>query len=428
MADYPGTLLRALDDLGKHYSLPEAAAHLERHRAAIEHELERAILGQVPDFTASGNPDVVPDVARHAADHLGEIVRLLRTRLGADLEFVRAHARRRAEQRFPLEAVLHAYRCGHKVFARWLREGALQDPRTPQAAQSATAAAADFAIEYTDAISTVAAAEYASHARELADAAADQRAQLIDLLLDGYDEADARVAKLLRNSGFVADRHCFCVALARSVEPAEMLNVARARRLHDTIEQLFSGSKVRLLSGLRDQKMVMIFTDLRRLSGWTAPRSSLAAQVGPTLATVGNAALIGVSTDAPSTAHVPAALREAAIALELANVTQRVLRFDEVSARRLMLHFAAEQMSGRLPRWSAALFSADGESRGALVATLRAYADADMNVLKAAQLLGVHPNTVYARLERVRAATGLQAQSFASLSELLIAADCRPPG
>jgi len=105
-----------------------------------------------------------------------------------------------------------------------------------------------------------------------------------------------------------------------------------------------------------------------------------------------------------------------------------VLRFDEVSARRLMLHFAAEQMSGRLPRWSAALFSADGESRGALVATLRAYADADMNVLKAAQLLGVHPNTVYARLERVRAATGLQAQSFASLSELLIAADCRPPG
>src|SRR5262245_349415 len=111
MADYPSTLLGALDDLGKHYSLPDAAAHLERHSPASAHQLARTVPKQGPDFTASRNPDIVPDVARHAADHLGEIVRLLRTRLGADLDFVREHARRRAEQHFPLEAVLHAYRC-----------------------------------------------------------------------------------------------------------------------------------------------------------------------------------------------------------------------------------------------------------------------------------------------------------------------------
>lgn len=48
-----------------------------------------------------------------------------------------------------------------------------------------------------------------------------------------------------------------------------------------------------------------------------------------------------------------------------------------------------------------------------------------MNVLKAAQSLGVHPNTVYARLQRIFDISGLQARSFDALSDLLIVCDCR---
>jgi DNA-binding transcriptional ArsR family regulator len=51
-------------------------------------------------------------------------LRLLRGGPVGDFDFVREHARRRAEQRFPLEATLHTYRCAHKVFSRWLREAA----------------------------------------------------------------------------------------------------------------------------------------------------------------------------------------------------------------------------------------------------------------------------------------------------------------
>ena len=52
-------------------------------------------------------------------------------------------------------------------------------------------------------------------------------------------------------------------------------------------------------------------------------------------------------------------------------------------------------------------------------------ADADMNVQKAARLLGKHPNTVYTRIERIRELTGLDGQRYHDLTELLLAADSR---
>ena len=48
-----------------------------------------------------------------------------------------------------------------------------------------------------------------------------------------------------------------------------------------------------------------------------------------------------------------------------------------------------------------------------------------MNVLKAAEHLAVHPNTIYLRLQRVRELTGLEPRSFSGLSELLVVVDCR---
>jgi sugar diacid utilization regulator len=59
-----------------------------------------------------------------------------------------------------------------------------------------------------------------------------------------------------------------------------------------------------------------------------------------------------------------------------------------------------------------------------MVATLRAMASADMNVQQAARLLGKHPNTIYARLARLRDITGLDGQRYNDLTELLLAADC----
>jgi hypothetical protein len=323
---------------------------------------------------------------------------------------------------------LHAYRSSHKVLSRWLRESALTVASPAEDAQRAIAAITDFAMEYTDAISTTFAGTYASHSLLLADVAGDQRSQLLQILLDGHDEADMRTARILRDAGFLDERQSFCVALARSVDPTEMLNASRARRLADSIEQIVAELAVRRLIDVHTNKVTIVFAAVRRDSGWTAPRSSLAKRIRAALSFVGNAALIGVSNDVPSTSHIPTAYREAAAALELASVRQRVLQFSEIPLQRLLLHFAAEDFRRVLPAWTNEFYDADDNARGALVATLRAYASVDMNVLQAAQALGVHPNTVYARLQRIFDISGLQARSFNALTDLLIVCDCNRHG
>lgn len=82
-----------------------------------------------------------------------------------DFEFVGEHARRRTEQRFPLEAVLHAYRCGHKVYSHWLREATSATLAPSVDPQQVVADVADFAIEYTDTIGTILANEYVARLR-----------------------------------------------------------------------------------------------------------------------------------------------------------------------------------------------------------------------------------------------------------------------
>jgi sugar diacid utilization regulator len=134
--------------------------------------------------------------------------------------------------------------------------------------------------------------------------------------------------------------------------------------------------------------------------------------------------LIGVSNDVPSTSQIPNAHREALLALELADVTNRVVQFSEIPARRLLMHLAGEEFQRALPVWAGQFMLADDKTGGVLVATLRAYANANMNVLKTADDLSVHPNTIYARMQRILDMTDLDARSFHALTELLIVAEC----
>ena len=74
-------------------------------------------MAEVPAFRESGNPDILPELEQHVRDHVEEIIHLFGGGALGDFGFVSGHARRRAEQRFPLEVSLHAYRCGHRVLS-----------------------------------------------------------------------------------------------------------------------------------------------------------------------------------------------------------------------------------------------------------------------------------------------------------------------
>jgi hypothetical protein len=419
-------LRSSLDALRKVAVVPAAAGWFAAHAEEIRAELQRTVAEEIPAFGESRNPDIVPEQRTHADDHVEQILRLLAGSADGDFDFVRRHAARRAEQRFPLEATLHAYRCGHRVISKWIREAALASADETASVGETLAAVADFSIEYTDSISTIATSEYVAQTRQLAEAEGDRRSELLAVLLGGYDEADGRVAKLLRQAGYLDQRQAFCVAVTQSVDPREMEFPARVRRIIDSIDKVLQPFVGRSLSGVRDDKVITVFSATRRISGWTVAQTKLSERVQPYLLKLGNAVLVGVSNDVPSTSHIPRALSEAQIAFEFAAAANRVVGFSGIPVRRMLVRQARNSTRPALPHWSAAFFAADDKARGALVATLRAYADADMNALKAARILNVHPNTMYSRMQRIAAITGQNGLEYHALTELLLTADCRP--
>ncbi len=416
------TLAQILDLLAKTGIVPCAAAALDSSMQGASVALREAILTEIPAFSASGNPEILPELGRHAGEHIREIRRLFGGGAAGDFAFVRSHAQHRAEQRFPLEATLHAYRCGHRVFSHWLRDAAVA--AKPENLEQAVSAVADFSIEYTNTISTILTSEYVSHTRKLAEAEGDLRTELLNILLSGFDESDGRVARLLKRAGYLEQRQSYCVAVAQSANPSEMENPARAQRIASAISEAVAATSIRTLTGMRNNLVTAVLSDRRRQSGWTAPQADLAERIRPMLLVLGPAVLVGISADHPSTSFLPRALHEATISLDFASVAKRVVQFADLPIRGLLVHRGSDHVRSAPPGWVAGLLDADAQATGTLVQTLRAVAEADMNVQKAARILGKHPNTVYTRIERIRDLTGLDGQRYHDLTELLLAADC----
>ena len=418
----PRALLLTLERLADIGVIPGVAPLLRRSGPRVEDALRDAVLGEVAAFTDTRNPQVLPDLRGHSQAHIGEVVRLFAGGILSDFAFVQAHARQRAEQRFPLEATLHAYRCGHRVISRWLRDAAAT--LRPANAPAAIDAIADFAIEYTNVVSAVMTAEYVSHTRLVEAAEWDRRSELLNLLLSGFDESDGRIARLLKGAGYLDQRQSYGLIAVRTPIAAELENPERAQRIANALADACAPANIKILAGLRHSQVVAVASALRRLAGWTAPQTALAERLKTLLSALGPSVLIGVSADRPSTATIPKALREATAALDFASVDRRVVLFSELPVRSLLVHAGGEYVRSAAPAWIADLRTADEKAAGTLARTLAALADADLNVQKAGRRLEVHANTVYARLKRVEDVTGLDGRRLRDLVELLLAIDC----
>jgi len=417
-------LQAALTRLREQTVVPGVAEPLAAHREAFVEELVRAVPDEVTAYRESGDPEALPELETHLGEVVTAACRLLEGETVGPFDFVIEYARRRAARKFPLDAILHAYRSVHRHLSRWVRDAALETADETAQVRRVVAAVADFAVDYTGALGTLLTSEYVAHTRVLAEAEGDQRMRLMDTLLSGYDESDRVAARLLRRAGYLEQRRSYCVALARSVDPREMENPSRAQRMADAITGLFSSSPLRTLVAVRDNHVVAILSGTRRLSGWTAPQSLVADRVYPLLEKVGPAALIGLSNDVPSTSHIPRAATEARLALDFADVAHRVMPYSRIPFRQMLVTHARAAVQSALPTWLDAFVTNDRKSRGALSQTLHAYADADMNALRAAKALGIHPNTIYARMRRIRELTGLDPLNYHALTEMLLASEC----
>ena len=404
--------------------VPGIAEPLEARQRSFVSELLQAISDEVPAYRESGNPETIPELEKHLRDIVARTCQLLRGEAAGPFDFATEHARRRAAQKFPLDAVLHAYRCVHRSLLRWIRDAALEIADESAHVRRVVAAASDFTVEYTGALGTLLTSEYVEHTRVLAEAEGDRRTRLMDTLLSGYDESDRVAARLLRRAGYLEQRQSYCIAVARSVDPREMENPARSQRMADAIADVLAGSPLRQLIGVRDNHVIAIVSGTRRISGWTAPQTLVADRVYPLLRQIGPAALIGLSNDVPSTSHIPRAASQARLALDFADVANRVMIYSDIPFPQMLVTHARDAVQSALPPWLDTFTAGDEKSRGALSKTLSIYADSDMNALRAAKKLGIHPNTLYARMRKIRDLTGLDPLNYHALTEMLLACAC----
>jgi DNA-binding PucR family transcriptional regulator len=135
----------------------------------------------------------------------------------------------------------------------------------------------------------------------------------------------------------------------------------------------------------------------------------------------GVALAMGVSTVATGVGELPRAYQEAHVALTGVGdeggveALARLTPFD-------YLALCADDTARRLvdPRLCAFL-EEDRRRGGALTETIRAVADADLNLRVAAERLQVHPNTAQYRLRRIEERTGRNPRRIADLLDLLVA-------
>lgn len=135
---------------------------------------------------------------------------------------------------------------------------------------------------------------------------------------------------------------------------------------------------------------------------------ALDAEIGRILP--GVIALWGASTLQGATAGYRRADTEARVALRAAQRIggERVAVYERLGVVRLLLASDQEADLGEfVGDVIGALIDHDRKHDGALIATLRAYFDADCGQQKAAQQLFVHPKTMRYRLERIQALSGL---------------------
>ena len=359
--------------------------------------------------------------------HLEAIVATLHRQDARQLDFIQDAAATYAEHRLALEAVLRAYHAGQRLVLDALAQAAQTHLRL-DGAISELKCISDVVVEYFASACALAAASYLSHMRVLAKVAGDQATELLNVLLAGFDDTDARAAALLRNAGFAGRRLDYCVAVVQPIDVVEMASSARGRRLADAIETLVSRSSLRYVLDVREDKVVAVFCALHRVSGWSASATSVSQRVARQLATLGNGVVVGLSNDTFDPARIPHAYDEARLAVSYANHSHRVVNIAAIPVHKIAMSLVADRLEQLLPSWSDEFAQIDSALGHSLSKTLRVYADTGMNVLESARRLGIHSNTIYARFQRIDAITKLNPRRYQDLRELLTVIDFKHNG
>ena len=333
-------------------------------------------------------------------------------------DFVRTHAEWRAKHQVPLAASLHAYRLAHKTYWGITRESLLRHSDRNEALRSLTMLS-DFWMDFFDFVGAILAEAHS--VEEGLGVAQNTRTYvgLIDDLLRGI-EPKAAEARRLRTLCGIRSPAPKAVIVGRPFESENGKEIdldVTLRSLVRFIEQILPSAIFGKLIDIRHGEVTVIicseaepsrgFLDALRKHGFGRRASS------------GLAAGFGGSLDTPEIARLPECCEEARLALDFTSESHPVMHFSEIDLAQYLIRRADATALRLIPERIRRLISANGKQSGELPHTIRAFAECSLNVKQTARHLGVHPNTIYFRLDQIKKLTAVDPRTFSGTSLLI---------
>ena len=352
--------------------------------------------------------------------HCGELLELIvgiaagKRQGSAPFDFVRRHAEWRARHQVPLVASLHAYRLAHKTYWGISRE-LLGAQKKQKEALRALTMLSEFWIELFEAVGSALEEAHAAEEARVFAQNTQSHSELIAELLNGAEPSDLESRQLLALCGIRPGMNV-TVAIVRRFLPVDGKHVdveVSTRSLVRLLNQMLATAALGKLVGSRNGEAIVI-------AGGAGDTSALLARhlvrhgFGRKSAVQAGA---GIGLNKKDIAQLPEALAEARIALEMTNPSRATLRFGNIHLTDFLIWGADRAALRLVPDW---LREAHSSGRHAeLTQTIREFAECSLNVKETARHLGVHPNTVYFRLNQIRSRTGADPRTLAGATLLL---------
>lgn len=367
------------------------------------------IVDEIPGY-GSAAPEAIADLRAGATATVELLARTFADGSSVrreDLGFLRGLAARRVHQGVSLDDFIHAYRVA--LLAYW--GACAEEAMRLKLSREAGFALASSAIEAIDIITTQAAEAYLREETRVRTQSGRAARDLLERLIHGEPTEPGRrhpAAPGLDPTGLL-------LTVVGTVEQTTLAVGDALQLARDTLEEDMSLGTARPLAAIRHGELVLI-------TAGTSPGAKLASLRAARQRAIEEHNVdvhYGIGVPAQGFAGVPQAYREAALSLSYTSPSRPILSLHDLSSLECALIGASATTKAIIASKGNGLRALADDELAVTVETLRAFADADLNVSAAAQRTHVHPNTIRYRLQQIATKTGHDPRTFSGLVELL---------
>ena len=401
---------------------PTVVAHVLNTTAQTADEIKNANLREVPELAAA--LQAAPELERQRAfAHFIHHTETFACAVEHDFDisypnydFIAEQGTFRAQQKYPLAVQLHSYRIGQRVCWETLCQSLIIDSGPmPESAWRLMIALSVFTFEYVNHISTVLASAYYKESSRLEQSASSVRSEFIDRLMRKPD--DPTLARTAARFDFDADSN-YLVVVARASE-SHGNSSDEISEVQSCLDKVFEPLCEHRLTDLwRGDAICILSADKNSDRDFEL---TLNSEVREKIAEMG--CRIGISTSQKGLNTISDSYEDAITALEQSSTEQPVVRFNAISVFDHLVTNAKNSAYRLKPPWVDALVAEDRRAGGVLLQTLNTYVNCRMSAKKAAELLKIHTNTVYQRINKIEELCQLTEVGSPKLIDILVVAN-----